>query len=95
MHVISTNFPNLFRQANNCSFNDFHSASIRILEKHGRLKKTYIRAIQKDFMDKELNQAFMVRSKFRNKFLKLKTEKNRIVYVSQHISCVNMLRRRN
>ena len=31
-------------------------------------------------MDKELNQAIMVLSKYRNKFLKVETEKNRVVY---------------
>ena len=30
-------------------------------------------------MDKELNQAIMVRSKLRKKFLKIKTEENRLV----------------
>ena len=33
-------------------------------------------------MDKEL-QAIMVRSKLRNKFLKLKTEENRLAYAKQ------------
>ena len=31
-------------------------------------------------MDKEINQAIMVRSKFRIKFLKFKTEENRLAY---------------
>ena len=34
-------------------------------------------------MDKQLSQAMMVRSKLRNKFLKLKTEENRLTYVKQ------------
>ena len=35
-------------------------------------------------MNKELNQAIMVRSKLRNKFLKLETEENRLAYAKQH-----------
>ena len=31
-------------------------------------------------MDKELNQAIMVLFKYRNIFLKVETEKNRVVY---------------
>ena len=31
-------------------------------------------------MDKELNQAIMVLSKYRKIFLKVETEKNRVVY---------------
>ena len=34
-------------------------------------------------MDKEINQAIMVRSKLCNKFLKLKTKENRLAYAKQ------------
>ena len=34
-------------------------------------------------MDRELNQAIMVKLNLRNKFLRLKTEENRIAYVRQ------------
>ena len=44
------------------------------------VKKRYIRADQKHVMNKELNQAIMVRSKLRNKFLELKSEENRLEY---------------
>ena len=42
-------------------------------------------------MDRELNQAFMVRPKLQNKFLRLKTQENRIAYVSQHILNINSI----
>ena len=42
-------------------------------------------------MDKELNQPIMVRSKLRNKFLKLKTEQNRLAYATQRNYCLNLL----
>ena len=42
-------------------------------------------------MAKELNQAIMVRPKLRNKFLKLKTEENRLAYNGQHNYCVKSL----
>ena len=45
-------------------------------------------------MDKELNQAIMVRSKLRNKFLKLKTEENRLAYAKQRNYCVKLLQRK-
>ena len=68
---------------NDTSFADFHSEFLYLLGKHAPVKKRYIRANQKNFMDKELNQAIMVRSKLRNKFLKLKTEENRLAYAKQ------------
>ena len=44
-------------------------------------------------MDKKLNRPIMVRQKLRNKFLRLKTEENRVGYVRKCNYCVNMLRR--
>ena len=58
---------------------------------HAPVKKTYIRANQKNFMDKELNQAIMVRSKLRNKFLKLKIEENMLLDAKQHNYYVKLL----
>ena len=46
-------------------------------------------------MDKELHQAIMVRSKLRNKFLKLKTEENRLAYAKQHNYCVKLLQQKS
>ena len=60
----------------NISFADFHSRLFYLLDKHAPVKKRYIRANQKNFMDQERNQTIMARSKFCNKFLKLKTEEN-------------------
>ena len=42
-------------------------------------------------MDKQLSQAMMVRSKLRNKFLKLKTEENRLAYVKQRNYGIKLL----
>ena len=58
----------------NISFTDFNSEFHCLLGKYLRVKKRHIRAYQKNFMDKKLNQSIKVRSKLRNKFLKLKTE---------------------
>ena len=39
-------------------------------------------------MDKELNQVIMVLSKYRNIFLKVQTDKNRVVYIKHY--CVKL-----
>ena len=67
---------------------------LALLNKHAPTKKRYIRANQKNFMDKELNQAIMVRSKLRNKILKLKTEESRLVYNRQRNYCIKLLRQK-
>ena len=78
----------------NISFADFHSEFLYLLGKHALVKKRYIRADQKNFMDKELNQAIMVRSRLRNKFLKLKTEENRLAYAKKRNYCVKLLQQK-
>ena len=45
-------------------------------------------------MDNELNQTIMVRSKHRDKFLKLKTEENRLAYAKQRNYCVKLLKQK-
>ena len=75
----------------NSSFADFHSEFLYLLGKHAPVKKRYIGANQKNFMDKELNEAIMIRSKLRNKLLKLKTEENRLAYAKQRNYCVKVI----
>ena len=78
----------------NISFADFHSEFLYLLGKHAPFKKRYIRANQKNFMDKKFNHAIMVKSKFRKKFLELKTEENRLAYAKQCNYCVKLLQQR-
>ena len=47
-----------------------------MLIKHAPIKKRYITASQKNFMNRELNEAIMVRSKVCSEFLKLNPEEN-------------------
>ena len=74
------------------NFKDLQYTLQRVLDKHASLKKIYIRANQQNFMDKELNQAIMVRSKLRNKYLKSKSETDKQRYNKQRNHCVKLLR---
>ena len=78
----------------NISFADFHSKFLYLLGKHAPVKKRHIRASKKTFMDKELNEPIMVRYKLRNKFLKLKTEENKLAYAKQCNYCVKLLQQK-
>ena len=75
----------------NISFADFHSKLLYLLGKYAPVKKRYIRVNQKNFMDKESNQTIMVGFKFRNKFLKLKTQENWLVDAKHRNYCVKLL----
>ena len=69
------------------------------LGKYAPVKRRYIRASQKKITDKELKQAIIVnplhiRSKLRNKFLKLKIEENRVAYAKQRNYYVKLLQQK-
>ena len=74
------------------NFKDLQYTLQRVLDKHTPLKKRYVRANQQNFMDKELNQAIMVRSKLRNKYPKSKSEIDKRRYNKQRNYCVKLLR---
>ena len=78
----------------NISLTDFHSKFIYLLGKHVPVKKRDIRANQKNFMNKEINQTIIVRSKLRNKLLKLKTEESSLAYAKQCNYCVKLLQQK-
>ena len=74
------------------NFKDLQYTLQRILDKNAPLKKRYVRANQQNFIDKELNQAIIIRSKLRNKYLKSKSEIDKQRYNKQRNYCVKLLR---
>ena len=63
------------------------------LDKYAPQKKRLVRANNSPFMTDELYEAIMVRSRLRNKSLKLKTMETRIKYKKQRNFCVSLLRK--
>ena len=57
------------------------------------IKKKYARGNQMPFMTKNLSKEIMTRSRLRNKYLKHKTEENRLLYTQQRNKCVSLLRK--
>ena len=74
------------------SNDEFVKIFMDIFNRHAPLKQKYVRANQGPFMTKELRKALMIRSKLRNKFLKLKTDESRELYKKQRNYCVSLLR---
>ena len=63
----------------NKNINIFHNVCIEVIEKYASEKQKYInRANQANFMDSKLNRAIMLRSKLRNKFLKSRSNEERV-----------------
>ena len=57
------------------------------------IKKKYAPGNQMPFMTKNLSKEIMTRSRLRNKYLKHKTEENRLLYTQQRNKCVSLLRK--
>ena len=70
----------------------FEDIFLDTLDMHAPLKKRYIRANNAPFMTKDLCKSIMVRSRLRNKFLKLKTIESRKAYQEQRNYCVSLFR---
>ena len=83
------NDDNLF----NLSNDEFVTLTMKPVNRHAPLKQKYLRANQAPFMTKELQKAFMLRTKLRNKSLKLKTEASYNEYKQQRNICTFLVRK--
>ena len=70
----------------------FIESVLNTLNKQAPVKKSYIRSNQAPFMNKNLQKAFMTRSRLRNNFLKNKTKENKLAYNKQRNYCVSLVR---
>ena len=74
-------------------YDKFKEIFMKILDMHAPKKKKVIRGNNAPFMNKDLTQAFMHRSKLKNKFNKNPTEKNRLFYNKQRNFCVSLVKK--
>ena len=79
--------------AENIGCKQFEDLFLASLDKYASQKKRLVRANNSPSMTDELYKAIMVRSKLRNKFLKLKTMESSIKYKKQKKFCVSLLRK--
>ena len=78
---------------NNIGHSDFDlykEVFLSILNKHAPIKQKYVRANQAPCMNKILQKAVMNRSRLRNRFLKNRTDENKIAYTKQKNFCVSL-----
>ena len=81
-------FPN-----NDNGLENFCKTTMDTLNLFAPIKKKYTRGNQMPFMTKDLSKEMMTRSSLRNKYLKDKTEENRLLYTQQRNKCVSLLRK--
>ena len=77
----------------NTKYELFESTFLKVLDKHAPMKQKYVRANNASFMNKALSKAIMIRSRFRNNFLRNPTKLNKIEYNKQRNYCLNLLRK--
>ena len=75
------------------NYENFKEIFITILNLHAPVKKKVLRGNNAPFMNKTLSQAFMHRSKLKNRFNKYPTENNKIFYNQQRNYCVSLLKK--
>ena len=71
----------------------FCKTTMYALNSFAPIKKKYACGNQMSFMPKNLSKELMTRSRLRNKYLKHKTEENRLLYTQQRNKCVCLLRK--
>ena len=76
------------------NYDIFKNVCMDIVNKHAPLKRKYIRANHAEYMDKELSQAIMKRSKLRNVYLNHRIEESRLAYKKQRNFSVTLLRKK-
>ena len=77
----------------NMNYDEFKDIFMQILNKYAPMKKKCIRGNNARFMNKTLCKAFMHISKLKNKFNKIPTEDNKILYKKQRNFCVSLLKK--
>ena len=71
----------------------FLAVCVKTVDRFAPYKKKHLRGNNMPFMNKSLSKAFMRRSQLRSKYLKKRSETNRLAYAKQRNFCVSLLRK--
>ena len=95
--IFSDSLQKIFAQilGNSCNQDvyDFLISCNKIQDQYAPQKKKYVRGNHSPFINKNLSEAIMLRTKLRNIFLKNRTEENKDRYTKQRNLCVTLLRK--
>ena len=75
------------------TYDEFKHKFMQVLDLHAPMKKKLVRSNNAPFMNKTLSQAFMHRSKLKNRYNKNPSEENHRAFKFQRNYCVSLLRR--
>ena len=77
----------------NMTYDEFKDVFMKSLDEYAPLKEKFIRGNNAPFMNKTLSKAFMQRAKLKNKYNKVPTEENNLLYKNQRNYCANLLKK--
>ena len=84
---------NIVSENNNIRLNEFLSICMDTLDRYAPCKQKYTRGNHLPFMNKTISKEIMKRTRFRNQFLKNRTDENKSRYTKQRNYCVSLLRK--
>ena len=84
---------NIVSENNNIRLNEFLSICMDTLDQYAPCKQKYTRGNHLPFMNKTISKEIMKRTRFRNQFLKNRTDENKSRYTKQRNYCVSLLRK--
>ena len=84
---------NIVSVNNNIRLNEFLSICMDTLDQNAPYKKKYTPGNHFPFMNKTISKEIMKRTRFRNQFLKNRTDENKSRYTKQRNYCVSLLRK--
>ena len=84
---------NIISENNNIRLNEFLSICMDTSDRCAPCKQKYSRGNHLPFMNKTISKAIMKRIRFRNQFLKNRTDENKSRYTKQRNYCVSLLRK--
>ena len=82
----------IFSVLKNKSYDAFENLVLHNLDKMAPMKQKHIRGNQFPFMNKDIHQAIMNRTRLRNRSLKEPTPMNRVAYKKQSNQCFSLMR---
>ena len=91
--VFRDNLEASFTERNIYDYNEFEGTFLRLLNAHAPIKKKFVRANQKPYINKQLRKAIMKRSALENKYYKSKNLQDKQAYKKQRNFCNRLYKR--
>ena len=91
--VLTPKLSNIVSKNNSVRLNELLSIDMDTLDRYAPCKQKYTRGNHLPFLNKTISKEIMKRNRFRNQFIKNRTDENKSRYIKQRNYCVSLLRK--